>query len=159
MKKELNLEWSRNLAEMRTTLADDDRTRIEKIARMAEYVRAETDGSFSLDKYSGYIVQEKKLPWGYVFDVIKNAPNFGFIVPMALPPRFKVSEPKPERGKMFAYYNKGKDAVLFKLYTGERREDLAGYDGWGREPDELEVVEGLRDRDGNWIEELSLKWE
>jgi len=158
MKKELNADWSLNLSEMRPTWADKEDVAREKIARLVDYVESESDGYFYMDKYSGYIVQKKALPWSYVFDVIKNAPKLGFVVYMKLPPRFKVRKPKPVRGTMYAYYDSENDAIKLHTYTGERREEFAGYDGWGREPDELEVIEGLRNRNSNWIDELKLKW-
>lgn len=159
MKRTLNADWALNLPKMRLTWADVDEEAIEKkIALMAEYVKKESDGSFLLDKNSGYIIQKKNLPWSCVFDVIKNAGRIRFVVLMSLPPRFRIRTPAPAKGKMYAYYNSAKDAVRLLTYTGKRREDLAGYDGYGRGPDETEVVEGLRDRNGNWIKELDRRW-
>lgn len=158
MAKELNTDWSLKLIEMQPTWTDNDDVIRKKTEKLAEYVKTESGNTFCLDKYSGYIVQKKKLPWSRVFDVIKNAPKFGFVVPVGVPPHFKIRKPNPARGTMYAFYDAEKDAVLLRLYTGERREELAGYDGWGRESDELEVIEGLRDRNGIWLKELELKW-
>lgn len=158
MNKELNTEWSRNLNGMRPGWTDSKEAARNKISRLVGYVHAESGGSLRLDVRSGHIIQAKTLPWEYIYDVIKNASGFAFIVTMAMPPRFKAKEPEPGRGTMYAYYCEEKDAVRLRSYTGKRREDLSGYDGWGREPDELEVVEGIRDKNGNWIEALDLKW-
>lgn len=158
MKKELNVDWILKLEELKPNWTDFEEATHKKTDRLADYIKSESGGTFYLDKYSGYIVQKKDLPWSYLFDIIKNAPKFGFIVAIAVPPRFRINSPKPERGTMYAYYNSENDAIRVRIYTGGRREDLAGYDGYGREPDELEVIEGLRDKEGNWVEELSLKW-
>lgn len=158
MKKELNAQWALALAQMQPLWEDHVSVTREKVKRMAEYVKGESDGAFAYDKHSGYLLQRKELPWRYLFDVIKAASTFGFIVLMELPKSFGVRKPEPARGTMYAYYNADSDAVLLQVYTGEYREDLSGYDGFGREPDELEVVEGLRRCNGSWAEELHLKW-
>lgn len=158
MDRKTDAGWALKLADMRPTWADSDSVAREKVARMVDCVENESQGAFYLDKYSGEIVQKTDLPWDYMFDVIKNASMFSFVVRMALPPHFKLRKPSPKRGTMLAAYREEQDAVLLRVYTGNRREDLTGYDGFGREPDELEVVEGLRSREGNWIEELRIKW-
>lgn len=158
MKKELNADWTLKIKEMKPNWSDNEDAARKKIDRLVDYIKSESGGAFYLDKYSGYIIQKKGLPWSYLFDIIKNTPEFRFIVAIAVPPRFKVKKPKPVRGTMYAYYNSKNDTIRVRIYTGGRREDLAGYDGFGREPDELEVIEGIRDRNGNWIEELNLKW-
>lgn len=158
MKKKLNAEWALNLNAMKPKWADKEDVARVKIAQLADYIKSESDGAFLLDKSSGHIVQKKELPWSYIFDIIRNAPEFGYVILMKIPPRFKIKNSEPMRGAMYAYYNSENDAIRIRVYTGERREDLAGYDGFGRGPDELEAIEGHRDRDGNWIEELNLKW-
>lgn len=158
MKKELNADWALRLKELKPNWTDKEDIARKKTDRLVDYVKSESGGTFYLDKYSGYIVQKKVLPWNYVFDIIKNAPEFGYIISMGVPPRFKTKKSEPARGAMYAYYNSKNDAIKVRIYTGGRQEDLSGYDGFGREPDNLEVIEGHRDRNGNWIEELNLKW-
>lgn len=158
MDEKLNAEWALNLAGMLPTWADSDAEARAKVAGIVEFVKNESQGAFYYDKYSGRIVQKKDLPWDYVFDVIRNSGRFSFVVPMDIPSRFRLRKPSPQRGTMLAAYREEPDAVLLRIYTGNRREDLAGYDGYGREPDELEVVEGLRNRDGDWQRGLEIKW-
>jgi len=59
---------------------------------------------------------------------------------------------------MYALYNSEKKAVMLRVFTGECIENRGDDDGFGVEPDEHEVLEGLRNRDGDWIEELRLLW-
>lgn len=159
MSKELNVEWVSQLEARCPKWGDSDDVVREKLSRLAEYVKIESNGYFQYDTDAGKLIQKKTLPWSCVFDVIKCGQEFDFVVLMDIKPRFKFKKPFPPKGMMFASYDEDEDAVRLKIYSGERREDLSGYDGYGREPDELEVVEGLRDRDGEWLEELEVKWE
>lgn len=137
---------------------DSEETILAKVERLAAYVAGESDDAFAVDRQRGYICQKKDLPWPLLFDIIKNGAEFCFVVRTHLSESFSMPSPNPARGCMFAYYNAEKDAVLLRSFTGERREDVAGFDGWGRDPDAVEVVEGLRNREGEWLENLRPKW-
>lgn len=158
MKEGLTAEWALSLSKMLPVRIFSDAEKKIKLAQLATYIDSASKGAFQWDDKTASIVQRKKLPWGYLFDVIKCAREFVFVVKMPLPPKFKLIDPEPKRGTMLAHYEDDDDAISLFIYTEGKREELAGYDGWGREPDELEVVAGLRDREGNWIDELHIEW-
>ncbi len=158
MKKEFNADWAIMLDDMLPTLSDNGTAVREKWNRLSEFIKEESDGAFLLSKNSQQLIQNSRVKWSYIFDVIKNAPKFGYKIALQLPPRFRLKNPNPEPGWMYASYDENTNAVRVRVFTGNLREDLSGYDGFGREPDEFEVVEGLRDRDGNWIQNLNLTW-
>lgn len=155
---EKNPQWAIGLCQMRPLFTDSFSVAMKKFRQLAEYVKAESGGIFVFDCNSGTMIQNAQASWEYVFDVIKAAPCFSYVVRLRLPHRLKVKKPNPGLGRAFASYVSKKDAVRLRVYSGKRREDLSGYDGFGREPDELEVVQGLRGRDGSWVKELRLKW-
>lgn len=165
--KDFDVSWILNLKEMRPKPGDDSELKWKKKDEMVEYVKNQSHGSLALETSSQRtIFQLKPLPWSYVFDLIKTmapknyldyAPEF--VVLVDWPSGFTPARPMPrDLDTMLATYNSEKDAILLRVFTGDYIEHRGDEDGFGEEPDEHEVLEGLRDRDGKWIEELKLTW-
>lgn len=155
---EFDTDWAIMLNDMRPTWTDDEGVRRARTEEIRNYVAEQSQGAFELDKYTGRITQLKAMNWSTIFDVIKNADLFGFTIWMEIPSSLNVKKTSPALGSMYACYKAEEDAVRVRAETGKRREDLSGYDGWGRGPDEFEVVQGFLDRDGQWLEPLHLTW-
>lgn len=158
MKDKLNADWALSLAEMTPSVMLSYTEQREQWQKLAQYIKEQSNNDFLLDGNECQLVQNAKLNWSYLFDVIKAAEGFKFRIAMALPHHFRINKPNPGRGWMYAFYNRKNDTIELRVYTGNRREDLSGYDGFGREPDEIEIVTGMRDRDGNWVKELDFDW-
>ncbi|MCC8176513.1 MAG: hypothetical protein LIO91_08800 [Bacteroidales bacterium] len=114
-------------------------------------------GYFELKGDFQTLVQRKSLPWESIFEILSATQRCSIVLlDMTIPKGFSVEKGKTP--KAYASYMPEKNAVNVEIYTGRSREDLSGYDGYGREPDELEVIRCLRDRDGNIIEDWHSEW-
>lgn len=158
--------WITKLKEMYPNPGDDFKVRMKKDDEMVEYVDTQSDGALALERSSHWkIYQLKPLPWSYLFDLLKNMsgrsylePSSCFVVMVKWPANFTPIRPEPEPDRMYAKYDREKDAIMLTVMTGECIEHRGDEDGFGEEPDEHRTLVGFRDRDGKWIEEPRLTW-
>lgn len=159
MKTDYDTSWAAKLDEIyaqhrKFYYEDDER---EAALKALSDINSRMDGYFELLNSFSTLVQLKPLPWKYIFDILKNTKKCSVLL-KDYPIPAKYLPAKSEKLKVYASFLADKGAVQIQYYTGRRREDLSGYDGYGREPDELEFVSCLRDRDGNLIEDWHPEW-
>ncbi|MCC8118188.1 MAG: hypothetical protein LIP09_05480 [Bacteroidales bacterium] len=157
-----NAEWAKMLSEKLPIFyyrIDEDKEAKEKIREFSEFVKNSSEGAIEVESdYYWVLIQKQPLEWQYIYDVLANAPQFNMVLDMELPDKFQKRFKKGEEQKITASYDADKESILMSAYTGNRREDLSGYDGFGREPDELEEIVALRDRNGDWVQEWHSQW-
>lgn len=157
---DMDLKWIEALVEMKPHWEDDETIRSEKFNEANRYVKKCTDGKFRLRMWYNnlIIVQQQHMKWECLYGFIKATPAFCFEISIKIPKEFRIIK-EPDKNRMYASYCEATDAVRIYGYTGERRDDTAGYDGYGMEPDKIERIEGYRKADGEWLEPLTSRWD
>ena len=107
------------------------------------------------------ICQKKDLPWDYLYDCIKwSRKDFCILLPPCISDQF-LGYVKEDGKPVYAWYEPEADGIRVLAYTGvvEEEEDTSpGYDGYGRFDTDYEVVQGIVNREGNWIREPYLRF-
>lgn len=152
---------------------------------LVEFIEKESNGTFRFDEDYDCLVQMIDVSWQDVFDVVKANSGYGYgnIVRQPLPPEFKINYDQEDinPGMMYAVYDKHTDAVRLYIYTGiestipmapatseSNIEESSGVNDNGfhvkvihlssRPIVELESIEGIRDRNGIWLQGLHSAW-
>lgn len=164
----------------------DEDNMISEGKALVKFIEKESNGIFIFDVDSDCLVQNADADWSYVFDVVKSnhGYNFGNIVrqPLSSDLSINYDSDSLEPGMMYAEYDKYTDAVRLYIYTGgertipvkserEKHYSAVNYDVnettfhikvtqlASRPKIESELIEGLRNRNGEWLEELHSVWE
>lgn len=164
--KVLSTDWVFKTPEMLPVIGMTYSEKESKLEELAKFVDKETDGAIEARGHT--LVQKKKLPWSYVYDVAKNLYEayrgsiykLHFDALCKWPADFvQTGSVLTERDVMKAKYLYDKNGVELSIHSGRKIENRGGYDGFGMERDDIEMLGGVRGREGNWIEPLHLYWE
>lgn len=186
MDKIKGTDWITKFLEVQSAESSCGRLKSVSGRELVEFIEKESNGIFIFDKDSDCLAQNADVDWSYIYDIVKANTGYGFgnIVRQPLSPNFFINYDTEdiEPDMMYAEYDKAIDAVRLYIHTGNER--TISEDSGLSEPNksessvvndndfhvkvinlssrpviEYEFVEGVRDRDGNWLEELHLVWE